>query len=34
MAVHLGPRDHLKVWEISANISEKVDNRDIATMED
>jgi len=34
MGVHLGSRDLLKIWEISANVSEMVQDRDIVTMED
>ena len=34
MGVYLGSRDLLKVWEISANIPETVQDRDIVTMED
>ena len=33
MGVHSGSRDLLKFWEISANISETVQDRDIVTME-
>ena len=33
MGVHLGSRDLLQFWEISANISETVPNRHIVTME-
>ena len=32
--VHLGSSDLLKFWEISANISETVQNRHIITMKD
>ena len=32
--VHLGSHDLLKIWEISANISETVQHRHIVTMED
>ena len=32
--VHLGSRDLLKFWEISANISETVQDRHIVTTED
>jgi len=31
--VHLGSRDLLEFWEISANISETVQDRDIVTVE-
>jgi len=34
MGVHLGSGDFLKFWEISANISQTVQDRDIVTMED
>ena len=32
--VHLGSGDLLQFWEISADISETVQDRDIVTMED
>jgi len=32
--VHLGSRDLLKFWEISANTPETVQDRHIVTMED
>ena len=32
--VHSGSRDLLKFWEISDNISETVQDRDIVTMEE
>jgi len=32
--VHSGSRDLLKFWEMSANISETVQDTDIVTMED
>jgi len=32
MEVHLNSRDHLKFWEISANISETVQDRHIVTI--
>jgi len=32
MGMHLRSRDLLKFWEISANISETVQDRDIVTM--
>jgi len=32
--VHAGSRNLLKFWEISANISETVQDRDIVTVED
>ena len=32
--VHSGSRDLLKFWEISANVSETVQDRDVVTMED
>ena len=34
MGVHLGSRDLLKFWEISANISQTVQGRHIVTMGD
>jgi len=34
MGVHSALRDLLKFWEVSANISEMVQDRDIVTMED
>jgi len=34
MGVHLRSRDLLKFWEISAKISETVQNRDIVAVED
>ena len=34
MGVHSGSRDLLKFWEISANISETVQDKHIVTMED
>jgi len=34
MGMHSGSHDLLKFWEIGANISETVQNRDIVTMED
>jgi len=33
MGVHLTSHDFLKFWEISANISEAVQDRHIVTME-
>ena len=34
IGVHLRSRDLLKFWEMSANISETVQDRHIVTMED
>jgi len=34
MGMHSGSRDLLNFWEISANISEMVQDRDIVTIED